>query len=302
MYAAKEAGGSRYRLIDEELRARSNDKLILEADLRGALGAGQLHVDYQPVVNLLNGRIAGVEALLRWRHPSRGAVPPDVFIPLAEATGLIGPIGQFVLAEACRQGAAWKMAGHELRIAVNVSGLQLTDLGFVATVAAALHATGLPAEQLCLELTETTLMDDGIGISTVLRELKDIGVDLSVDDFGTGYSSLAYLKRFPVDELKIDRAFVQNLGARGQDHTLVAAMVAMGHALGLNIVAEGIETRAQMASLLTLGCRTAQGYLFSRPRPAAQISRLLIEGLPNELQRAFAMHTIRIASSSNEPA
>jgi diguanylate cyclase len=250
-------------------------------------------VEYQPVVNLLTGQISGAEALLRWTHPTRGQVSPVTFIPVAEGAGLIGPIGQFVLEQACRQTAAWNVAGHHLRMAVNVSGLQLHDPGFVASVAAVVHLTGIAPTQLCLELTETTLMDDAMRASDVLRELKDVGVDLSVDDVGTGYSSLAYLKRFPVDELKVDRSFVANLGSEGQDHTLVAAMVAMGHALGLHVVAEGVETHTQMATLLTLGCRTAQGYLFSRPQPADRVTALLATGLPEELQRATSTHPDR---------
>lgn len=291
MYSAKEAGGGRYRLIDEELRARSSERLTLEADLRVALTGGQFHVEYQPVVNLVTGQISGAEALLRWMHPTRGPVSPLSFIPLAEDAGLIGPIGQFVLEQACRQIAGWNSAGHRLRVAVNVSGLQLHDPGFLAQVAAALHTNGLDPSQLCLELTETTLMDDAMRVSDLLHELKDVGVALSVDDFGTGYSSLAYLKRFPVDELKIDRSFIQNVGDIGQDQTLVAAMVAMGHALGLDVVAEGIETHGQMAALLTLGCRTAQGYLFSKPQRANQISALLERGLPEELLLAIGALT-----------
>jgi diguanylate cyclase (GGDEF)-like protein len=293
MYAAKEAGGGRLRLIDDELRARSSERLSLESDLRGALAAGQLLVQYQPVVNLLTGQISGAEALLRWTHPTRGPVSPMTFIPVAEDAGLIGPIGQFVLAQACRQTAVWNDAGYRLRVAVNVSGLQLHDPGFVGQVAAELHDAGVDPSQLCLELTESTLMDDAMRASDVLAELKDVGVELSVDDFGTGYSSLAYLKRFPVDELKVDRSFISNLGSEGQDQTLVAAMVAMGHALGLHVVAEGVETHAQRATLLTLGCRTAQGYLFARPLPPDEITTLLVRGLPEELQHTVSADTPR---------
>ena len=293
MYAAKEAGGGRYRFIDDDLRARSSERLSLEADLRVALTDGQLSVSYQPVVNLLTGQISGAEALLRWTHPTRGPVSPMSFIPVAEAAGLIGPIGQFVLRQACAQAAAWNAAGHRLRVAVNVSGLQLHDPGFVGQVAAELHQAGLDPAQLCLELTESTLMDDAMRVSDVLAELKDVGVDLSIDDFGTGYSSLAYLKRFPVDELKVDRSFISNLGDSGQDQTLVAAMVAMGHALGLHVVAEGVETHAQMSTLLTLGCRTAQGYLFAKPQTADLVTTLLGAGLPEELRRGAGTHADR---------
>lgn len=285
MYAAKEAGGGRYQLIDDELRTRSSERMTLEADLRHALVGGQLHVAYQPVVSLLTGQITGAEALVRWSHPTRGPVSPLTFIPVAEAAGLIAPIGQFVLDEACKQARSWKVQGHPLRIAVNVSGMQLRDPDFVRQVADALHAHRLDPSQLCLELTESILMQDTVRASDVLRELKEVGVDLSVDDFGTGYSSLAYLRRFPVDELKIDGSFMQNLNAAEADETLVAAMVAMGHALGLQVVAEGVETHAQRATLLTLGCRTAQGFLFCRPQPADQTTELLRTGLPAEFQR-----------------
>jgi diguanylate cyclase (GGDEF)-like protein len=275
MYSAKQEGGGRFRLISNDLRERSSERLGLEADLREALGRGQLHVEYQPVVNLLSEQIIGVEALLRWTHPVRGPVAPATFIPIAENAGLIGQIGQFVLERACTQAAAWTSAGHQLRVSVNMSGLQLHAPGFAASVSRVLHFSGLDPAQLCLELTETVLMDDAMRGADLLRELKDLGVALSVDDFGTGYSSLAYLQRFPVDELKIDRCFVQSLGHEANDHSLVAAMVAMGHALGLHIVAEGVETPGQQATLLTLGCRSAQGYLFSKPQRPEAISRLL---------------------------
>jgi EAL domain-containing protein (putative c-di-GMP-specific phosphodiesterase class I) len=244
------------------------------------------------VVNLLNGEITGTEALLRWIHPTRGPVSPMTFIPVAEDAGLMGAIGRYVLERACAQTVAWNEAGHRLRISVNVSGLQLHDPGFVGSVAQILRTTGLDPSQLCLELTESTLMDDALRVSDVLTELKEVGVDLSVDDFGTGYSSLAYLKRFPVDELKIDRSFVSSLGTDGlDDQTLVAAMVAMGHALGLHVVAEGIETHPQRATLLTLGCRTAQGFLFAKPQPADQLTALLETGLPAELRRPTTIST-----------
>jgi diguanylate cyclase (GGDEF)-like protein len=275
MYAVKEAGGGRFRLIDDALRAASSDRLNLETDLRAAVENDKLDLVYQPVVNLVSGTITGAEALLRWTHPTRGQVPPLTFIPVAEESGLIGRIGRWVIDRACQQAAAWNAAGYRLRVAVNVSGRQLQDPDFVTHVGKALHRSGIDPAQLCLELTETTLMDDAVRISAVLHDLKDLGVDLSVDDFGTGYSSLAYLKRFPVDELKVDRSFVQHLEDEGEDRSLVAAMVAMGHALGLHVVAEGVETRPQVATLLTLGCRTAQGYLFSRPQPVDRVTELL---------------------------
>ncbi len=288
MFAAKDAGGGRYQLIDDELRTRSSERMTLEADLRNALVGGQVHVAYQPVVSLLTGQITGAEALARWSHPTRGQVSPLTFIPVAEDAGLIAPIGRFVLDEACKQARSWTVQGHPLRIAVNVSGMQLRDPEFVRQVTDALHGNRLEPSQLCLELTESILMQDTVRASDVLHELKQVGVDLSVDDFGTGYSSLAYLRRFPVDELKIDGSFMQNLNAAEADQTLVAAMVAMGHALGLHVVAEGVETHEQRATLLTMGCRTAQGFLFCRPQAADQITELLRTGLPAEFQRAVA--------------
>ncbi|MDQ1695971.1 MAG: hypothetical protein QOJ03_1324, partial [Frankiaceae bacterium] len=281
MYAAKAAGGGQYRLIDDDLRAASSDRLSLETDLRAALREDQLHLVYQPVVNLVTGDITGAEALLRWTHPKRGLVQPMTFIPLAEQSDLIHPIGRFVLQAACAQAAEWNNNGHPLRMSVNVSGRQLLDPAFPGHVAHALDKSGLPGEQLCLELTETVLMDDAVRSEDLLQQLKALGVELSVDDFGTGYSSLAYLKRFPVDEVKIDRSFVQSLDDN-QDDTLVAAMVAMGHALGLHVVAEGIETESQAAAVRTLGCRSAQGYLFSRPQASDDFTALLAQGAAGE--------------------
>jgi diguanylate cyclase (GGDEF)-like protein len=275
MYAAKDAGGNRAMPFTRELGAEVSDRLSLEGDLRGALDRGELSLEFQPIVSLVNDGISGVEALLRWHHPTRGQVPPLAFIPVAEATRLILPIGRFVLHEACRQGARWHEQGHRLRISVNVSAHQLLDPDFPNTVAGILFETSFPADQLCLELTESTLMED-LGLAReVMSALKSIGVCLSIDDFGTGYSSLAYLRGFPVDEVKVDRAFVQDLAGDAADPALVAAMIAMAHALGLHVVAEGVEQQAQAQTLRTLGCRSAQGYLFCRPQTAEDLTQLL---------------------------
>jgi len=271
MHSAKEHGGARHEVFEPSLRVRASTRLRLEHSLSRALDRGELHVEYQPVVNLPSGRISGAEALLRWRHPVHGTVAPATFIPLAEETGLIEPIGRFVLAEACAQAVAWRRLGYRMRIAVNVSGRQLLSGGFAEQVTGVLTSTGLQPDQLCLELTESTLMEDVLRISTALHALKGHGISLSVDDFGTGYSSLSYLQRFPVDELKIDRAFVAGLG-QSDDRNLVAAVVGIAHALDLRVIAEGVETESQVTQLLTLGCRSAQGFFFGRPQSASQLT------------------------------
>jgi len=280
MHSAKEHGGSRYELFEPSLRVRATTRLRLENDLNRALDRGEIFVEYQPVVNLPSGRITGAEALVRWRHPAHGVVPPATFIPLAEETGVIDQIGQFVLRDACAQGVAWNRLGYPMRIAVNVSGRQLLGGGFADRVTDALTTTGFSPSQLCIELTESTLMEDVLRISTALHALKGHGISLSVDDFGTGYSSLSYLQRFPVDELKIDRSFVAGLG-QPDDRNLVAAVIGIAHALELRIIAEGVETEDQAAQLITLGCRSAQGYLYGKPQAAnaltAQLSRQQIK-------------------------
>ena len=275
MYAAKDAGGDRAIAYTAELGAEASDRLSLEGDLRGALGRGELSLEFQPIVSMVSDNVIGAEALLRWHHPTRGLVPPNVFIPIAEATRLILPIGEFVLREACAQGARWNEQGHRLRISVNVSAHQLLEPDFPNEVSAILFETSFPPSQLCMELTESTLMQDLSQARGIMSALKSIGVCLSIDDFGTGYSSLAYLRGFPVDEVKIDRAFVQDLASEAEDPALVAAMIAMAHALGLHVIAEGVEEQVQVQTLRTLGCRSAQGFLFSKPRPADTLTAML---------------------------
>jgi EAL domain-containing protein (putative c-di-GMP-specific phosphodiesterase class I) len=250
-------------------------RLTAENELRAALGRGELRLAYQPIVNLARGDTVGTEALLRWDHPALGAVSPLMFIPIAEETGLIMGIGEFALEQACRQAAAWRDQGLSTRISVNVSGQQISDSNFAALVERLLGTSGLPANLLCLELTESVLMSDATRTINSLTELKALGVALSIDDFGTGYSSLAYLQQFPVDELKIDRAFINDLTVRPDQRTLVSAMVAMGKALGLQIVAEGVETTAQLNLLRELGCDLAQGYLFATPQTPHDVTPLL---------------------------
>lgn len=275
MYQAKDAGRDAVTVFDDSMRNRAAQRLELEADLRHALERDELHLHYQPVVRLDDGTIEGFEALLRWSHPTRGQIPPVVFIPVAEDTGLITAIGAWVTEEACRQLARWRKIlpnGRSLRMSVNLSARQFRDPDLVGMVRRALDASALPGNALCLELTESLLMANGARAADELTALRSLGVQLSIDDFGTGYSSLAYLRRFQVDEVKIDRSFVDGLDHDDSpDETLVAAIIAMAKALNIATVAEGVETLAQAERLVRQGCPTAQGYYFSRPVPADQM-------------------------------
>jgi EAL domain-containing protein (putative c-di-GMP-specific phosphodiesterase class I)/CheY-like chemotaxis protein len=266
--------------VRENLPSQGVDAVLVESDevaaLRGALELGQLRLHYQPKVDCGSGRLAGLEALVRWEHPIRGMVPPGEFIALAEASGLIGPLGEWVLVEACRQQAAWieELGGDAPpMVCVNVSGRQFGP-GFVELVRETIATTGALPEMLCVEVTESVMMGDVDGAVGIMHELKALGLAVSIDDFGTGYSSLAHLKRFPVDELKIDKSFIDGLGTDPDDTAIVAAIVAMGHALGLLVIAEGVETIDQLERLRGLGCDLAQGYLFSRPLPPDDVVAL----------------------------
>jgi EAL domain-containing protein (putative c-di-GMP-specific phosphodiesterase class I) len=241
-------------------------RLALKGDLERALERGEFAVVYQPIMNLATGRIAGVEALLRWHHPRRGVVGPTEFIPVAEETGLIVAMGRWVLEEACRQARAWdEETASVLTMSVNVSARQIHEPGFVEEVARVLAATGLAPQRLTLELTESVLMQDVEDTATTLGFLKELGVRLAIDDFGTGYSSLSYLRRFPIDELKIDRSFVATMNAGPDQSALVRSILKLGETLHLETVAEGIEQADQLAELQTLGAGLGQGYYFARP-------------------------------------
>ena len=299
MYAAKNGGKNRYVIFEETMHLAALERLVLESDLRSALERGELELYYQPVVHLASRRIIGAEALLRWQHPERGMVFPGDFIPLAESTGLIVPIGRWVLAEACRQAAQWQRlfpaadrrttGAHQVpdsrpfKVGVNISGAQIQHPDMIAAVHAALDSSGIQPSTLTLEITESVMLNDTDVTLARLRELKGLGLSLAVDDFGTGYSSLSYLQRFPIDVLKIDKAFVDPIGSRGQPASLTRAIVALGDALGLDMVAEGIERVEQVEGLRFLGCTYGQGYHFSRPLPAAQFTALLTQGLTGGL-------------------
>jgi len=243
--------------------------LALENGLRRALERDELSVFYQPQVDAACGCFVGTEALLRWRHPELGLVSPAEFIPMAEATGLIGPIGEWVLREACRQNVAWQREGRPpIRVAVNLSARQFWQHDLVQTVAVVLRETGLKPEYLELEITESVVMEDAEAARVTLNQLAALGVSLAIDDFGTGYSSLSYLKNFPIAKLKIDRSFIRDITTDSSDEVIAAAVIGLGRSLKLDVIAEGVETAEQLARLQQYGCTRVQGYLFGRPQPA----------------------------------
>jgi diguanylate cyclase (GGDEF)-like protein len=278
LYAAKRSGKNRWMRFESGMHSAAQERLDLEIDLIAALGSDQLFLVYQPLVDLSTERITGVEALLRWRHPERGLIPPGIFVELAESCGLIAEIGRWVLNAACRQGADWHRRGRPVGIAVNVSAVQLGSAGLVDDVARALADSGLDPRTLTLEITETTLMRDAEAAARQLRELKVLGVRIAIDDFGTGYSSLAYLGQFPVDSLKIDRSFVSGIARSPESRVLIHAVVGLGKALALETVAEGIEEDSELRFLQKEGCDSGQGYLFARPLEAAAIEERLTPG------------------------
>jgi diguanylate cyclase (GGDEF)-like protein/PAS domain S-box-containing protein len=282
MYRAKEMGRARFELYDEEMRERSHQWLQTERELRLALGRGELHNLYQPIV-ATDGSVTGFEALVRWEHPERGTITPDSFIPIAEESGLIVAIGRAVLQSACLEATRWPAPGPgqaPLSISVNLSALQVTHPGLVQTVADVLADTGLEASRLNLEITESVLIGESQTALKTLNELKGLGVKVVLDDFGTGFSSLAYVKRFPIDTIKIDRSFIGGLPADPENGAIVRAVISMGRALGVSVVAEGVETRAQADELESLGCNLAQGYLFARPLTPQAAAELLKASLP----------------------
>jgi diguanylate cyclase (GGDEF)-like protein len=277
---AKERGRGGYELFDPRTRESAVNRLRIESELRRAIEADELLVEYQPYFRLDDQTPAGVEALVRWQHPERGLVPPGDFIPVAEASGLIVPLGEWVLRRACADMAAWR-ADYDwatgLRVTVNVSARQVHEPSLAATVTSVLRESGLPAGLLGIEITEGLLLDEERAPQGALAALKQLGVRLLLDDFGTGYSSLSYLSRFPVDVLKIDRSFVRDLGARTETDPIVTAIVALARGLGLDVIAEGVETEAQAEWLRTAHCDYAQGFLYARPMPAAALVARLSE-------------------------
>ncbi|HEY3352926.1 MAG TPA: EAL domain-containing protein, partial [Polyangia bacterium] len=278
MYNAKEAGRNAYRFFSGELHKKALQHLAIETELRRALERNEFVLHYQPRIDLRSGRITGVEALVRWLHPRDGMIPPGRFIPVAEQSRLIARLDDWVMRAACRQQRAWQDAGLELRMAVNLSAPQFETKDLPARVAQLLIDTGVDPHTFELELTEGTAMENPDGAVATLLELKSIGVHSSIDDFGTGYSSLSYLKRFPIDALKIDRSFVRDLASDPDDAAIATAVIQIGHSLGLQVIAEGVETREQLAFLKDAGCDEIQGFLASRPVPPEQIAGYLAAG------------------------
>ena len=276
MYCAKQRGRNNVQFFTSGMNTATQEKVKLESDLHFALEQKQLELHYQPKVNTATGIMHGAEALLRWRHPTRGNVPPSEFIPLAEECGLIGSIGAWVVREACRQARAWQVAGlPPLRVAVNLSASQFRQNNIVDTIRDALDQAGLEGRFLEVELTESAVMNDPEESIAILEKLSKMGVLVSVDDFGTGYSSMSYLRRFPIDKLKIDRGFISEVMSRPEDASIVRAIISLAHSLKLKVVAEGVESIDQLEFLRTLGCDQYQGYYYSPALPAAKFEELV---------------------------
>jgi diguanylate cyclase (GGDEF)-like protein len=281
MYRAKERGPGRVELFDQALRTRILERLELEHGLRRAVKRGELRLYYQPEVTLADNRVTGVEALVRWDHPERGLLEPAQFVGIAEETGLIVEIGNWVIEEACRQAAEWRGRGWDLEMGVNVSARQLMQPDIVEVVRGALERNGLPPSGLCLEITESSVMRDPEAVLATLTLIKELGVKVALDDFGVGFSSLAQLKELlPLHALKVDRSFISGLGDDARNSAIVAAVVVMANTLGVTAIAEGVETEIQVSEARALGCDVSQGYFFTEPRPADVISELLGAGAP----------------------
>jgi EAL domain-containing protein (putative c-di-GMP-specific phosphodiesterase class I) len=277
MYTAKEEGRKNYKFFTEAMNKAASAKLELESDLHNALRQNEFILHYQPQIEVASRKIIGVEALIRWRHPRRGLVPPLEFIPLAEERGLIVAIGEWVLRSACEQASAWQRAGlGKITVAVNMASPSFSQLDLMTVVADALEKSGLEPGCLELEVTESIMMRDMEGVLAMLKKLKGIGIHLSIDDFGTGYSSLSYLQRFPLDALKIDRSFVGNID-RPEGSAIALAIMALARSLNLKVIAEGIETEDQVRILREHGCEFMQGFLFSPPVSAEEIAHLLLQ-------------------------
>jgi EAL domain-containing protein (putative c-di-GMP-specific phosphodiesterase class I) len=286
MYHAKQVGRNNYQYFTQAMNDAALARLELESDLRLAIARREFILHYQPQIDLASGAVVGVEALVRWRHPRRGVVAPGEFIEVAEETGLIGPLGEFVLREACAQARRWRELGHaELQVAVNCSARQFQDAAFVGLVQRVLSENALSASRLELEITESVLLSQSEEVNERFRALGQMGVRISLDDFGTGYSSLSYLKSLPIHALKIDRSFVNDIDTDPDDAAIVNAVIAMAHTLGLIVVAEGIETAGQLAFLRTVDCDLGQGYLVSQALSADAFAAWLADWDPHTLSR-----------------
>jgi len=277
LYRAKADGGGIYRFFEVDMDARMQARRLLELDLRKAIVNHEFELYYQPIIDLKTGQITSCEALVRWHHPERGMLAPLEFIPLAEETGIIVPLGEWVLRQACAEAIRWP---EQVTIAVNLSPAQFKSRNLVQIVADALATSGLPAERLELEITELVLLQENEGAFAILHQLRNLGIRIAMDDFGTGYSSLGYLRSFPFDKIKIDQSFIRDLPAKEDSVAIVRAVVGLSSSLGITTTAEGVETKEQLASLTAEGCTEFQGFLFSQPRPAAEVEHILAEMTP----------------------
>jgi EAL domain-containing protein (putative c-di-GMP-specific phosphodiesterase class I) len=278
LHRAKAGGTTPCEIFDPAMRERAVSRLQIETDLRNAIDSRAFEMHYQPIISLRTGRIAGLEALVRWRHPQKGLISPAEFIPIAEDTGMIHDIGRLTLAESCRQMVAWQRRFGPAApgvVCVNVSSLQFTDPAFISEVEAILRETGLPPSSLKLEITESAFINDVPAAQVTLNRAQSIGIEWSLDDFGTGYSSLSHLHRLHVDTLKVDRSFVSRMHVDRPGSEMVRAIVALAHNLGMDVVAEGVETAEQSAQLQALGCEYAQGFHYSRPVDTMEAGRLI---------------------------
>jgi EAL domain-containing protein (putative c-di-GMP-specific phosphodiesterase class I) len=279
MYQAKRKGGARHQIIDLREVSRATERRDLERDLHTAIAHDQLELHYQPVVKSADGLVTGVEALLRWKHPSYGPIPPQKLIAIAEEIGLIADVGRWVLERACREHHKWQAKfPQQLCLGVNVSATQLMSPNFPSIVASVLTATTTDPSTLILEMTEDIFIADSERAGTALHDLKGLGVNVALDDFGTGYSSLSYLRKFPVDVLKIDQTFLVNLVEDPAGTVFLAAVTNLAHALGLSVTAEGVETQQQAAVVSAVGCESSQGFYYARPMPADQIANIMNTG------------------------
>jgi EAL domain-containing protein (putative c-di-GMP-specific phosphodiesterase class I) len=296
MYCAKQRGHRRPQRFEPGMNTVTRDKVRLESDLRQALALQQFELHYQPKVDAATGNVHSAEALIRWHHPERGLMQPDLFIPLAEESGLIASIGEWVVREACRQCRAWQQQGlPPLRVAVNVAATQFRHGNLLEMVQSALDDAGLEPRFLELELTESAVMTNPEDSVAILEHLSRMGVLVSVDDFGTGYSSMSYLRRFPIDKLKIDRGFIRDVMTRPEDASIVRAIISLAHSLRLKVVAEGVETPEQLGFLRSMGCDQYQGYHFSPPLPATAFQNLVREQMadsePFTEEQAISTHS-----------
>jgi EAL domain-containing protein (putative c-di-GMP-specific phosphodiesterase class I) len=302
MYQAKENGRQNYQFFAPAMNVRAVERQSVEENLRRALEQQEFTLHYQPKINLQTGAITGAEALIRWTDPVRGPVSPAQFIPVAEDSGLILPIGNWALREACQQARAWADAGlPAATMSVNVSAIEFRNETFLQGVFAVLSETGMDPKCLELELTESVLMTRAESTASILQALREKGIKVAVDDFGTGYSSLSYLRKFPVDALKIDQSFVRQISKSSDDATIVTAVIAMARSLKLRVIAEGVETLKELEFLRAHHCDEAQGYYFSRPVPAAQYAMLLRTGIPKAPFRAQRRASKVVAVASGDP-